>query len=101
MNVLERARAEREASKRQRAERAARQEAEHAAGSELHSFQEKAAHAAQAAVERMRREQVPCSHTVPLRHCTTARNLDALGGSLYLCTTRRPLFYFSNSESGP
>eukprot|EP00976_Prorocentrum_cordatum_P107426 1194638-Prorocentrum_minimum.AAC.2 len=23
------------------------------------------------------------------------------GGSLYLCTTRRPLFYFSNSELGP
>ena len=28
-------------------------------------------------------------------------NLDALGGSLYLCTTRRPSFYFNNSELGP
>eukprot|EP00959_Pyramimonas_sp_CCMP1952_P258486 5403066-Pyramimonas_sp.AAC.1 len=30
-----------------------------------------------------------------------AGNLAALGGSLYLCTTRRPLFYVRNSGSGP
>ena len=28
-------------------------------------------------------------------------NLNALGGSLYLCTTRRSLFYVSHSELGP
>ena len=41
----------------------------------------------------------------PNVYCTThlsfEGNLDALGGSLYLRTTRRPLFYFSNSELGP
>eukprot|EP00976_Prorocentrum_cordatum_P024297 494677-Prorocentrum_minimum.AAC.1 len=35
-------------------------------------------------------------------YCTThlEGNLDTLGGSLYLCTARRPLFYASNSELG-
>eukprot|EP00976_Prorocentrum_cordatum_P065422 1177904-Prorocentrum_minimum.AAC.4 len=44
----------------------------------------------------------------PFAYCTTRLpgvpfegNLDALGGSLYLHTLRRPFFYFSNSELGP
>eukprot|EP00959_Pyramimonas_sp_CCMP1952_P324720 6797020-Pyramimonas_sp.AAC.1 len=36
---------------------------------------------------------------VPLVYYTT--HLDTLGGSLYLCATRRPWFYVSNSELGP
>eukprot|EP00959_Pyramimonas_sp_CCMP1952_P183531 3837385-Pyramimonas_sp.AAC.1 len=39
-----------------------------------------------------------CSSYVP--HALKG-NLDALGGSLYLCTTRRPLLYVSRSELGP
>eukprot|EP00976_Prorocentrum_cordatum_P065927 1178103-Prorocentrum_minimum.AAC.1 len=37
-------------------------------------------------------------------YCTTYSfegNLDALSGSLYLCTTRRPLFCVSHSKLGP
>ena len=56
--------------------------------------------------EQVRSQVYHVQGTLYTVHCTLTHNndidnLDALGGSLYLRTPRRPLFCFSNSELGP